>query len=118
MNPSRCVELIKVWSILKNPCNSVFCVDLIEFLDRSSYTYILQVQLNFITDLVALYYVPFVIYIALLSLLSYYQSRLGKVLGFTKLRHNILCPSGWIKVWSYSYSLITYCYQYRVVSVR
>jgi hypothetical protein len=98
MNPRRYIEFIEVRRILKNSYNSVLSVDPIEFLNRSSYAYVLQVQPDFVTDLVALWHVPFVICIALLSLLCYYQSRLGKVLGFTKLRYNILCPSGWIEV--------------------
>jgi hypothetical protein len=71
MNPRRYVEFIEVRRILKNSCDSVLNVDPIEFLNRSSCTYVLQVQPDFVTDLVALWYVPFVICIALLSLLYY-----------------------------------------------
>jgi hypothetical protein len=109
MNPSRCVEFIEVRRILKNSCDSVLGVNPIEFLNRSSYTYVLQVQPNFVANLVAMWYIPFVIYIAFLSLLCYCQSRLGKVLGFSKLCHNILYPSDWIEARSNRYNLAA-CY--------
>jgi hypothetical protein len=54
MNPRRYIEFIEVRRILKNSYNSVLSVDPIEFLNRSSYAYVLQVQPDFVTDLVAL----------------------------------------------------------------
>jgi hypothetical protein len=54
MNPRRYVEFIEVRRILKNSCDSVLSVDPIEFLNRSSYAYVLQVQPNFVANLVAM----------------------------------------------------------------